>query len=505
MDSLLDHARKAEDTAAGLCKFLDEVPQSATDITAIMSELFAISSGLRTLHNGLDYSRYGRYSTRIVEDLNLVLLSIQYTLASVKKSFGQTRFKDSKGVPPYKTILEDLQASCLDEGSSLCERLEIYRVFIIGLFDVLRGELPSNDMNLLGKELARLLENQERIEPGTLRREPRKPSRPQMHQYPTYPTFPINPMHSPLAPSYDPWDQYAPPHAPEAPISPTFSSSSSLTFSSNQTFSTASSSITRVPHWARKVFDGRHSATPFRSAGSTTRALGRDEPGAEDRLLADEFQQVIEMHTLLRSGNNDKDHFRRKLQFCIPLTALKVQREGACLKLCRVNRDSGKLDLWANLKFPLYERMVLFYSAFIAMKHQDLAPVATGLEDWFQQGEREMEQEEFGGKIEDDDLLLAFRIWRDRDSGCVRFETTPFRGRMKKIPIWTAFVTQYIGIRSWIERVDSKRVQLRELHPYIFCDNYKPPRNISGFFELNFKTRDDADGFVDTFRSFRRK
>jgi hypothetical protein len=49
----------------------------------------------------------------------------------------------------------------------------------------------------------------------------------------------------------------------------------------------------------------------------------------------------------------------RTLRYCIPLTALTARRSGNCLQLCRVNRVDDKLELWANLKFPLYERELL--------------------------------------------------------------------------------------------------------------------------------------------------
>ncbi|KAJ4349175.1 hypothetical protein N0V95_004817 [Ascochyta clinopodiicola] len=58
-------------------------------------------------------------------------------------------------------------------------------------------------------------------------------------------------------------------------------------------------------------------------------------------------------------------------------------RGDSCLQLCRVNRKDGQLDLWARLRFPLYERMVLFYNTAIAMKMQDQTGIAPGLEDSF--------------------------------------------------------------------------------------------------------------------------
>lgn len=144
--------------------------------------------------------------------------------------------------------------------------------------------------------------------------------------------------------------------------------------------------------------------------------------------------------------------------------------------------------------------MVLFYCTAVAMKRQDHVTTPQGLEDYFQQGEKE----EFGGyvgdywadcgmltihrEIQDDNYLHAFRIFRDRDSGGVRFETTARRGPLKTIPIWTAFVTQYIGQRSWMRRISMTTIQLQELHPYVFCEGYTPPRGRSGRYQLTFTT-----------------
>jgi hypothetical protein len=133
------------------------------------------------------------------------------------------------------------------------------------------------------------------------------------------------------------------------------------------------------------------------------------------------------------------------------------------------------------------------------MKRQDLIPTPQGLEDFFQPGEKE----EFGGEIRDDDYLHAFRIFRDRDSGGVRFEATARRGAMKTIPIWTAFVTQYIGSKGWIRRVNSTTVQLQKLHPYVFCDNYTPPKAPNGKYELTFTSAEDARAFMETFHQIK--
>ena len=91
-------------------------------------------------------------------------------------------------------------------------------------------------------------------------------------------------------------------------------------------------------------------------------------------------------------------------------------------------------------------------------------------------------------EIQDDLYLHAFRIFRDTDSGCVRFEATPRRGPLKTTPIWTAFVTQFVGHKGWMKRVGAQTIQFRELHPYMFTHGYKLPKGPSGRYQLTFTT-----------------
>ena len=89
-------------------------------------------------------------------------------------------------------------------------------------------------------------------------------------------------------------------------------------------------------------------------------------------------------------------------------------------------------------------------------------------------------------EITDTRYLHAFRIFKDEDSGCVRFEATARRGPLKTIPIWTAFVTQYIGRGGWMKRVGAATVQFRDLHPYVFCDGYRLPKGPTNKYQLTF-------------------
>ena len=86
----------------------------------------------------------------------------------------------------------------------------------------------------------------------------------------------------------------------------------------------------------------------------------------------------------------------------------------------------------------------------------------------------------------DNRYLHAFRIYYDTDSGFVRFEATARRGPLNTIPIWTAFVTQYVGRSDWMKRVGPDTIQFEKLHPYVFSDGYRLPKGPTGKYRLTF-------------------
>ena len=217
-------------------------------------------------------------------------------------------------------------------------------------------------------------------------RTPKPPSpkvpRPKIHSLPTYPApapgyshLHAPPAQSPLshrAPVAPTWGgigeiPFIPPPVPEIPQSPTYSSASSHAYSNH-----SNDSGEPVAHWAMKIFDGRHSTTPFQILGDPTICLGRDEPRVIELLDSDGFEKVLELpfeatnvwvRLYWRADDNRArilfltiDPTGRRMRYCFPLTGLKILRTESCLQLCRVNKRDGQLDLWARLRFSLYER-----------------------------------------------------------------------------------------------------------------------------------------------------
>jgi hypothetical protein len=534
---LLDYAKEAEETANGLLAFEGEIPQYRKDIRGYIAELYAISHALRELHDTLRSANFGRYAGYIVKDLEVCLPSLGYTLDDVQAIFSRSKRSRHTapgafpGTPPYAIIWEDALTDFKTQGMSLPQRFETARMYLQGMNDTLKGE--ENDVELANYKvsLSKLLKKQKPIDSYFSKlsiqgsgksgaRTPKPPSpkttRPKIQSHPTYPVAnyayqhpsPPLPHRAHIAPTWGGLGigevPFVPPPVPEIPQSPTHSSASSQAYSSQSTDSEP------VAHWAMKIFDGRHGSTPFQTLGEPTECYGRNEPRVIEMLQDDGFEKVLELpfeatnvwvRMYCRSEDNRArilflamDPEGRRMRYQIPITALALRRAGPCLQLCRANRRDGQLDLWARLRFPLYERMVLFYCTAVAMKRQDQTVVAEGLVDFF-----DPENIVFSGEITDNRYLHAFRIYFDEDSGCVRFEATARRGPMNTTPIWTAFVTQYIGRRDWMKRVSPDTIQFEKLHPYMFCDSYRLPKGPTGKYRLTFTTPEDAKQFRESF------
>ncbi|KAG7001995.1 hypothetical protein G7Y79_00030g065280 [Physcia stellaris] len=86
--ALIAHAETAQDIAAGLNKFLDSVPEHSTEITALISECFAISSALRELTTAIGDSRFNRRYHEVADDITVTLRSLEYTFEDVRRLFG---------------------------------------------------------------------------------------------------------------------------------------------------------------------------------------------------------------------------------------------------------------------------------------------------------------------------------------------------------------------------------------------------------------------------------
>jgi hypothetical protein len=276
------------------------------------------------------------------------------------------------------------------------------------------------------------------------------------------------------------------------------------------------------------------SATRYRTRHQlldTSKCYGDPEPNALVDLSATHFQPMLEIpfdenQLRVRFYWRPEDHSARILlqthdrhaiptSYCAPLTSLRVVRKSSTLLLCRINRHTQQCEVWARLNFLLHERMVLFASTLIAMKHQDTrgiphralldrAPLLSSPPSSSSSPSSPTTGEDilFAGQIRHDDMLHALRLYRDHGSRLVRLEASPLRGSRQDVPLWTAFVSRYVGDPDWACWEGDGVVSLAALRPppFVFVPRLELQRagRGRGDFLLPFTTDADAKEFMAT-------
>lgn len=296
--------------------------------------------------------------------------------------------------------------------------------------------------------------------------------------------------------------------------------SSTSTQSSSQTFTTLSSEIPSTGHWASAIFDRRPPENPFDNIRGVTRCYGKPERGLVDKLHQHKFLEVAKFR--FRTDNvtarfywrpedyrtrlliSTTDQLGMEVRFCVHLTELKAVRQGNLLFLFRrdyrVDRTRGPLTVWAEFRFDIYEKLVLFYCIFSGMKNQDWKPYSPILRDWYYKPQNVDEPQDevqlFSAPIEDEGCAHFLRVYFDYDSRGSRLEARARGGPMKFTPSWTAFITEQVQDARWITKIGSRKVQLDGLRKYIFVDGYPPPRSRNEETVLTFRDSTDANAFM---------
>ncbi|KJX93613.1 hypothetical protein TI39_contig4283g00008 [Zymoseptoria brevis] len=156
------------------------------------------------------------------------------------------------------------------------------------------------------------------------------------------------------------------------------------------------------------------------------------------------------------------------------LTNLRLIRRGSLLHLCHFDpwvdetgRDGEvRYEVWTTLNFLSHERILLFYSCFVAMKAQDQSSRAV------RAGEEAMTDELRDGRALESGRRgisggpPADERMEDAEDGeavlfdativrAVRLEATPLRGSRTDVPLWTKFI-DLADARNWIKRFETR-------------------------------------------------
>jgi hypothetical protein len=133
--SLLQAARDADDVAAGLQVFEDNVPDDP-ELHLSIRDLVQLAEQLRALN--LLY--HPQWNSQLNADVDLLLSSLQYTLSRVRVMFGETRYvRDGQRL--YRVAWDDMcyELRQSENGQGLRERLSLYELFINDMTNSLKG------------------------------------------------------------------------------------------------------------------------------------------------------------------------------------------------------------------------------------------------------------------------------------------------------------------------------------------------------------------------------
>ena len=141
MAGLIAEAETAQDIAAAFHKFLDPVPEHGARITALIAELFGISSACRELSVVVNDPRNQRRKDSVSEDYRTVMLSLDYTFNDINRFFGDIdRPIYLSRREAYRGVWKEIKLHCENENETgLLERLTWYKDFLNDIKNIVLG------------------------------------------------------------------------------------------------------------------------------------------------------------------------------------------------------------------------------------------------------------------------------------------------------------------------------------------------------------------------------
>ena len=135
------NAETAQEIAPALLRFQSHVPEAATEISALVSELYAISAALFELKTASSEPRNYRNRNLIDEDKYVVLRSLEYTFKDINhflRGLESRTYRSDREA--YKDVWLQIDDYFRNESNnSLLARLGYYKLFIEDLTPIVRG------------------------------------------------------------------------------------------------------------------------------------------------------------------------------------------------------------------------------------------------------------------------------------------------------------------------------------------------------------------------------
>ncbi|KAK8097715.1 uncharacterized protein PG998_013201 [Apiospora kogelbergensis] len=130
----------------------------------------------------------------------------------------------------------------------------------------------------------------------------------------------------------------------------------------------------------------------------------------------------------------------------------------------------GTTGLSQPASYPVLE-VVLFYCTFVCLKVR--SPMFTKMRS--EEYEIRKEKTLFQAQIFDDGFYHSLRVYEDIVTHRRRLHASVQDGELKNCPVWTAFLPVKMGpLKSWLLLKRPHVIAIRDISPYIFCQNYHP-------------------------------
>ena len=135
-------AEAAQDVAAGLNQFLNQVPNSDVDITSLIGKCYQVSSSLRELATAIEESRRLSQYHGISDEVTDVARSLDHTFKDVHQIVGEGFEDTRKAGKPRSSGFRRVWRNITDHfhkesGNTLERRLELCRKLLDDLCDVI--------------------------------------------------------------------------------------------------------------------------------------------------------------------------------------------------------------------------------------------------------------------------------------------------------------------------------------------------------------------------------
>lgn len=177
-----------------------------------------------------------------------------------------------------------------------------------------------------------------------------------------------------------------------------------------------------------------------------------------------------------------------------------IDRDGSNLLFRQWSPAENRSKLWATLCFMSWEELALMHCCFVSLKARNNLTINVAPEELTIRGERKL----FQARIWDDGFLHSLIVYQDQMTRGLRLHAAVWDGVLRKLPVWTAFVTHQFDSPKWMKRVSKTKVHLADLQIYVFCQEYQEQnqrRGTSGAFEICFISEDAAKHFRNLFIS----